>query len=560
MLGLSIRSLLIGLFAAMALIVGGEGILAISKIATINANLLDIATNWMPSMDAVRRMNATAEQYRVYQARHVMATSAEEMSRQEAIVARTGENLAAAFRRYSGMISSADERRMYAALENSLAAYTQLVPELIKTSRANQKAEAARMYLGEMSTRFTQVRDGLAKLAEINDRGAKEATEAAAATYASARLVTIVVLAAGLSIALAAMAFSFFGIARPIGRITGSMGVLAGGDTAAAIPFAARRDEIGRMAAAVQVFRDNMIRARELEAEAAAAEARTAAQRTADMHRLADEFQAAVGAIVNTVSANSAQLEAAAGTLTRTAAVTQQLSGSVAAASEQASANVQSVASATEEMTASVNEISRQVQESARIAVDAVKQASETDARITALSQAAGRIGDVVKLITAIAEQTNLLALNATIEAARAGEAGRGFAVVASEVKQLAAQTAKATDEISTQIAGMQTATHESVAAIKEIGSTIGRISQIAATIAAAVEEQGAATQEIARNVGEAARGTGQVATSITDVNRGAGETGSASAQVLASAQSLSSESGHLKSEVDKFLMTVRAA
>jgi len=221
---------------------------------------------------------------------------------------------------------------------------------------------------------------------------------------------------------------------------------------------------------------------------------------------------------------------------------------------------VQSVASATEEMTSSVNEISRQVQESAKISGEAVKQARDTDARINALSQAAGRIGDVVKLITAIAEQTNLLALNATIEAARAGEAGRGFAVVASEVKQLASQTAKATDEISTQIAGMQTATQESVAAIKEIGGTIARISEIASTIAAAVEEQGAATQEIARNVGEAAKGTAQVASNITDVNRGAGETGSASSQVLSSAQSLSSESNHLKAEVDKFLSTVRAA
>ena len=211
-------------------------------------------------------------------------------------------------------------------------------------------------------------------------------------------------------------------------------------------------------------------------------------------------------------------------------------------------------------MTASVNEISRQVQESSRIAGDAVNQAQKTDARINELSQAAGRIGDVVKLITAIAEQTNLLALNATIEAARAGEAGRGFAVVASEVKQLASQTAKATEEISAQIAGMQTATQDSVAAIKTIGGTIGRISEIASTIAAAVEEQGAATQEIARNVGEAAKGTAMVASNITDVNRGAGETGSASSQVLSSAQSLSSESNHLKLEVDKFLSTVRAA
>jgi methyl-accepting chemotaxis protein len=232
----------------------------------------------------------------------------------------------------------------------------------------------------------------------------------------------------------------------------------------------------------------------------------------------------------------------------------------VASASEEASSNVQTVASAAEEMSASVSEVGRQVQESSRIAGEAVRQAEKTDARIAQLSQAAGRIGDVVKLITAIAEQTNLLALNATIEAARAGEAGRGFAVVAQEVKALAAQTAKATDEISTQIAGMQTATLESVGAIKEIGATITRISEIATTIAAAVEEQGAATSEIARNVGEAARGTSQVAANIGDVNRGATETGSASTQVLASAQSLSRDSSRLKSELEAFLSTVRAA
>jgi methyl-accepting chemotaxis protein len=218
------------------------------------------------------------------------------------------------------------------------------------------------------------------------------------------------------------------------------------------------------------------------------------------------------------------------------------------------------VASAAEEMSASVTEISRQVHDSSRIAGDAVKQAERTDVRINELLQAAGRIGDVVKLITAIAEQTNLLALNATIEAARAGESGRGFAVVASEVKALAAQTAKATDEISAQITGMQAATQDSVSAIKEIGATITHIADIATTIAATVEEQGAATAEIARNVSEAAKGTAEVAEKITQVNRGANATGSASTQVLASARLLSKESSNLKTEVENFLNTVRAA
>jgi methyl-accepting chemotaxis protein len=560
MFGLSIRALLMGLFALMALIIGGEGLLAISKISAVNNSVVEIATNWMPSINIIRQINALAEQRRANIARHIFMTTDDEMKGQDEVISKMSDTIAAALKRYEPMVSEGEERKAYQQFLQHWVDYQPLVTAVLNQSRAKQKAEAAKAYTGEVSQKFTQIRDDLTRLVEVNEAGGKAATESAAENYGAARMMTIITLAIGMLIALGAMAFSFFGIARPIGRITESMGVLAGGDTKAEIPFAARKDEIGRMAAAVQVFRDNMIKARALEAAAAETEKRSAAQRKSDMHKLADEFQAAIGNIIDTVSSASSQLEAAANTLTRTAEVTQDLSGAVATASEQASSNVQSVASSTEEMTASVNEISRQVQESSRIAGDAVNQAQRTDARINELSQAAGRIGDVVKLITAIAEQTNLLALNATIEAARAGEAGRGFAVVANEVKALAAQTAKATEEISTQIAGMQTATQDSVAAIKEIGGTIGRISDIASTIAAAVEEQGAATTEIARNVGEAAKGTTQVATSITDVNRGAAETGTASAQVLASAQSLSAESHHLRREVDKFLSTVRAA
>jgi len=354
--------------------------------------------------------------------------------------------------------------------------------------------------------------------------------------------------------------FSLFNIARPIRKIGEVLLELANGNKAVDIPYSNRGDEVGDNARAAQTFKDNLQRLEKMEGEQKAVEARAAAQRKADMQKLANEFQAAVGNIVDTVSTASTELEAAASTLTRTAETTQQLSGVVASASEEASANVQSVAAATEEMTSSVNEIARQVQNSSGIALDAVRQAERTDTRIAELSAAAARIGDVVKLITAIAEQTNLLALNATIEAARAGEAGKGFAVVAQEVKALAAQTAKATDEIGAQIASMQAATQDSVTAIKEISSTIGKIAEISTTIAAAVEEQGATTQEIARNVQEAAHGTTQVATNITEVNRGASETGTASSQVLGSAQSLARESNQLKIELDKFLNTVRAA
>ena len=289
-------------------------------------------------------------------------------------------------------------------------------------------------------------------------------------------------------------------------------------------------------------------------------EKRVAIQRKADMHKLAGDFETAVGDIIETVASSATELEAAAGTLTASADFAQRLSVTVASASEEASTNVQSVASATEEMASSVNEISRQVQESARMAVEAVAQARETNGRVSELSQAAARIGDVVELINTIAGQTNLLALNATIEAARAGEAGRGFAVVASEVKALAQQTAKATGEIGQQITGIQAATQQSVGAIQEISATIEKLSEISSTIAAAVEEQGAATQEISRNVQQAAIGTQEVSSNITTVQQGASETGSASSQVLSSAQSLSSESNRLKLEVDRFLATVRAA
>jgi methyl-accepting chemotaxis protein len=560
MFGLSIRSLLMGLFGLLAAMIAGQGILALNKVAAINASVVDLADNWLPSIKTAKGLNVVAARLRINSARHMVATSDAEMTAIEKDRAERLNDIAVLRKAYEPLITSDEERKIYSRFVQAYDHFVKLNEEMIAASRAHRRDDAIALFRGDMQSLFREMTAETEKMVDLNEAGALRAAKVAAENYTSTFWMTLVALCAGVALAFCAIAFSFFGIARPIGRITGAMGALAGGNMKAEIPFAARKDEIGSMAGAVQVFRDNMIKARALEAEAAATKEANERERKAGMQKLAVEFEAAVGGIIDTVATTSMELESAAGTLTKTAEVTQGLSGTVAAASEQASANVRSVAAAAEEMTSSVDEISRQVQESARIATAAVKQAHATDARINQLSQAAGRIGDVVKLITAIAEQTNLLALNATIEAARAGEAGRGFAVVASEVKALAAQTGKATEEIGTQIAGMQSATQESVAAIKEIGSTISRIAEIASTIAAAVEEQGAATQEIARNVGEAARGTAQVASSITDVNRGAGETGSASTQVLGSAQALSRESSHLKSEVDNFLSTVRAA
>jgi methyl-accepting chemotaxis protein len=446
----------------------------------------------------------------------------------------------------------------------------------VELTRLHDSIQSSRALTDKLQTAAREVRNRLdAHVQEVSKHATNE-------YHRTATLMTSIAVTG----IVAGLVFGFmigqYGIVRPIGAVVLLLQKLANGDYSIEVTGGDRKDEVGDIAKTAAVFKDNGLARirmekehREAELRAVeekrqaeqrelaiqrAAEEKAAAERKAAMNKLADEFETAVGNIIETVSSASTELEAAADTLTKTAETTQHLSTAVATASEQASANVQSVASATEEMTGSVGEISRQVQDSSTIANEAVQQAQKTDMRITELSQAASRIGDVVKLITAIAEQTNLLALNATIEAARAGEAGKGFAVVAQEVKALAAQTAKATGDIGTQIAGMQMATDDSVTAIKEIGSTIGRISHISSTIAAAVEEQGAATQEIARNVQEAAKGTAQVAGNIVHVNHGASETGSASQQVLASAQALAAESGHLKIEVRKFLETVRAA
>jgi methyl-accepting chemotaxis protein len=399
------------------------------------------------------------------------------------------------------------------------------------------------------------------KIVELSGPRAEQARTAASQAMAAAE-VNLLVIGVGVAMLLVATCvFSIFTIARPLQALTGAMRELANGNFGVLLPGLGRKDEVGNIAEAVEMFKTKAEQKAREEAEAQMEQDQTAAlQRKVEMQKLADQFESDVGEIVEAVSSASTRLEASAGTLSATAEEAQKLTTMVAAASEEASTNVQSVASATEELSSSVHEIGRQVHESTRIAGEAVGQARSTTERVSELSKAAARIGDVVELINTIAGQTNLLALNATIEAARAGEAGRGFAVVASEVKALAEQTAKATDEIGQHISGIQTATQDSVASIKDISSTIERLSEISSAIAAAVEEQGAATQEISRNVQQAAQGTQRVSSDIVDVRRGSADTGSASTQVLSAAQLLSSDSGRLRIEVSKFLNSVRSA
>jgi methyl-accepting chemotaxis protein len=450
-----------------------------------------------------------------------------------------------------------------AKLDGFSARYDELyeyIQQAAKLGLANKNDEALailsariREPLAKLTTDMIAVADGALK---FQDDSSGAATESTWSTVYLALALVGLGLAIGLGLALI---IARFGIARPIAAITGAMQALAGGNKAVAVPGQDRKDEIGVMAAALNVFKENMIEADRLRQEQEATKQRSEAERRQAMLDLADRFEGSVGGVVNGVTAAATELQATAQSMSATAEQTSRQSTAVAAASEETTQNVQTVASATEELSASIGEITSQVSESTRIVGEAVTQANDTNAKVQGLAEAAQKIGDVVRLINDIAGQTNLLALNATIEAARAGEAGKGFAVVASEVKTLATQTGKATDEIAGQVRAIQEATQSSVQAISSIVQTINRVSEISTAIASAVEEQGAATQEISRNVQQAAQGTQEVSANITGVTDAAGQTGHAARQVLESAGELSRNGTMLKSQVEDFLRTVRA-
>ena len=348
------------------------------------------------------------------------------------------------------------------------------------------------------------------------------------------------------------------GIIGAVGGMTTAMRELASGNEAVEVPGVGRSDEIGEMADAVQVFKDNAAEVRRLNAEQEEREQRIEEQRRATVHKMADEFETRIGQVVTAVGHASSSLNDSSATMAAAADQAHRQSTAVAAAAEEAAANVQTVSASAEELSSSIQEISRQVANSNQIAADAVTEVEQTTEMVQGLTEAASRIGDVIDLITDIAEQTNLLALNATIEAARAGDAGKGFAVVAAEVKNLATQTARATDEIGQQISGIQSATQQSTEAITKISGTIGRISEISSSIAAAVEQQGAATGEIARNVEQASVGTQDVSSNIQGVTSAVTETTEVSKGISAAASDLTSQAQALRTSVDEFLSEVR--
>ncbi|HLH89073.1 MAG TPA: methyl-accepting chemotaxis protein [Xanthobacteraceae bacterium] len=550
--------------ACLIIALVGVGAYFLHTLTSNQANVSGLFAGPVRQAEAVADLNTTiwaahANLYRVA----AMAANEKDQSQLEALVKQTSTALA----EISSKLKIAEAARgtnaataeQFKKLDTAVAAYLKQSSDAL--DMADGDPASALIFIKGAERQFASIKELTESLIRAsNDVRDREISRANMALEAQKSMLAGVVLA----VALIGVLISFFvgrDISRPVVAMCAAMRELAQGDFAVQLPGLDRRDEVGQMARAVEEFKLQAVAKAQREATEREEKNREIERaRAAELQNFADRFETTVGEIVDKVSSTSGSLESAANTMSKTAQTTRELAGVVASASEEASANVQTVAAAAEELASSVDEIARQVQESSRIAAEAVEQAARTDQRIGQLSQLANRVGDVVKFITAIADQTNLLALNATIEAARAGEAGRGFAVVAQEVKALATQTAKATEEISGQISGIQSATHDSVGAIQEITKTIGRIAEIATAVAAAVEQQGAASQEIARNVQQAAQGTSQVVANISSVNRGAGETGAASAQVLSSAQLLANESKRLKREMENFLTSVRAA
>jgi methyl-accepting chemotaxis protein len=556
---LSVKLRIAGSFALLLLMITLLGGFAIDAAGRIHQTTTEIDTVWLSSVRELGNLRYAVVRHRAIASRHAMTDKDDEKADIEQHLTKTLDELAAANRAYLPLITSPEEARLFQAADAAIAKYLDASAVYLTQSRAHETAEAMQSYAQVVAPLGLAAEGEIGKVIALNDRGADDASARADRVYVDARDLVLAVIGAAIAFAGFAGWYLNRNVAKPVIDMTRAMAQLADHDLAVAIPAVGRQDEIGRMAGAVQVFRDNMIKADTLAAEQAAAQA-ARDQRTSLIESLTQQFDAEVNAVVEGLTSASTELQASAKSMSSTAEETSRQSNAVAAACEQTLANVQTVASATEQLSSSIAEIGGQVHHSATIAKSAVDQASEAERTMGELRDAAQKIGAIVAMINDIARQTNLLALNATIEAARAGEAGKGFAVVASEVKSLANQTARATEDISAHVGAIQGETKRAADVIGMIASTIVTISEGATAMASAVEQQTAATREIARGVQQAAGGTREVTENISGVSQAAGETGSAATQLLGASGELAQQSSVLKGSVTSFLSRVKAA
>ncbi len=555
---LTIRARVTGAFALMLASSVALGAFAINRLQDVNAAADEVASDWLPSSNVLGDLSEDFEIYRGRQAQILLP----EENRAEITkkIAASEAKIAADLKAYESYISNGRETELANAIKAASAAYLEQSDPFMTKIAGGDVDGAAHMYLSQMRPLADAMRSSIRADRDFQvtegETAAKDGSKlgkAAEGLIMGALLLTALI---GIGIGIAMIR----GICGPINKMSDVMRKLAGGKLDADVPNRGEKTEIGDMAGAVQVFKDNLIHTRALEEEAAVARAGAEAQRKKIMADLANQFEDAVGSIVETVSSAAVEMQATASQLTANATEASLQATTVSAAAEEAGTNVTSVASSAEELGASVGEIGRQVGHSHEKAQAAVVKADQTASIVYELSEAAGKINGIVQLISDIASQTNLLALNATIESARAGEAGRGFAVVAAEVKTLANQTSKATADINAQINNIQETTQRAVDAIETITGSIRDISESSSTIAAAVEQQGAATHEIVQAVTQASAGTTEVSHNITGVARMAEETGAGASQVLSASSELARQAEHLRHQMNLFLDQVRAA
>ncbi len=555
---LTIRAKVILGFAVVLSCTLGLGVFSIERLTRINAGSAKIANHALPAAQMLGDVAWRSEQLRSREGQ-LLLTDHDGVEKQLTHIAASKDALIAALAAYQPLVSPGEEARLAADVTAAWQIYQGFSTKLIETFKAGDKKHARTILMTDSLATMNSLRAALQADRDFQRLRGTQLATANDELGSAARLWVLVTVGVATALCFMIGLSMVRGISRPIQLMAAAMRDLAARDMAIVVPGLGRRDEVGAMAAAVQVFKDSMITADRLAAEQEADRV-VKTQRSGRLEVLVRDFEARVASLVDMLSAGSTEMEVTARSMSSTATQTNQQASTVTAAAEEASAGVQTVAAAAEELTASIREISRQMSQSAKATAKAVEDARRTDIIVRALAEGAQKIGDVVQLISGIAAQTNLLALNATIEAARAGDAGKGFAVVASEVKSLATQTAKATEEIAAQIKQIQGATGDAVNAINGIATTIDDVNVIASNIAAAVEEQGAATAEIARNVQQTAQSTQDVTVNITGVSQAANDTGAAADQVLRAAGGLAQQAEALTAEVNSFVAGVRAA